>query len=170
KKGGKALYVYARKGEDVEREPRTVHIGAVDVLALDGATATCRIECSGGTYVRTLAHDLGAAVGCGAHLAGLRRTRVGRFRLEDALPLDGVEVKDLIPLRDALPPVPLIPLTSGQTDDIRHGRAVTVEHLLSSAVAALLGPHGEVVGMARVHGNVLQPECVIPGEAMHGQL
>jgi tRNA pseudouridine55 synthase len=168
KKGGKALYVYARRGEEVEREPRTVHIGDFAVLRLEGNTATCRIVCSGGTYVRTLAHDLGEAIGCGAFLSGLRRTHVGRFSLDGAVELDDVDRHHLLPLQDALPPVPLLQLDDVQTAAIRQGRQLVWTSSLDAQVAGLLAPDGSVVGMARVAGNLLQPECVIPSEAPHG--
>lgn len=164
KKDGKPLYAYARKGDEVERDARTVHIGEVETLAVGDATMDVRVSCSGGTYMRTWAHDIGKAIGCGAHLAGLRRTQVGRFSLEEAMSLDSVSPSDLIPLAEALPPVPLVHLSESQVAAIRNGQAVGVGRLGTPPERAvgLLDPAGDVIGMARAEGPVLQPECVIP--------
>jgi tRNA pseudouridine55 synthase len=87
---GKPLYKYARKGQEVEREARPVTIRALEVLAVEGHEVDFSLRCSKGTYVRTLAHDVGRALGCGAHLRALRRTRSGPFRVEDAVALDAL--------------------------------------------------------------------------------
>ncbi len=90
KKDGKKLYELARKGLEVERQPRRITIHELELLP-DAPGENCfslRVVCSKGTYVRTLCHDLGQALGCGATMAALRRTRVGRFSLADAVPLD----------------------------------------------------------------------------------
>jgi len=85
---GTPLYKLARKGQTVEREPRLVHIYDLRILKLELPHVHLRVACSKGTYVRTLCHDIGEMLGCGAHLAGLRRTRSGRFDVKDAKPLD----------------------------------------------------------------------------------
>jgi tRNA pseudouridine55 synthase len=93
KVGGERLYKKARRGEEVERQPRKVHVAGFDLTAFTAGTqpeATLEITCSAGTYVRTLVHDLGHAVGTGAHMTGLRRTRVGGFSEADAIPLQQV--------------------------------------------------------------------------------
>lgn len=162
KKEGKPLYVYARRGEDVEREPRSVYIGEVELLGQEGNDIEVRVVCSGGTYMRTYAHDLGQRLGCGAHLSALRRTRVGKFGIEDAVTLDDVEEGDLLPLAEALPPVPLVSLTYRQVEAIRQGQPVGCLHPPGGVVCGLVGPEGEVVGMARIDGQELHPECVIP--------
>jgi tRNA pseudouridine55 synthase len=167
KKNGKPLYAYARKGEEVERSPRTIHIESIAVEEVEGPDVTLRVICSGGTYMRTLAHDLGQEIGCGAYLAALNRERVGKFHLEDAVSLENISSEDLIPLREALPPVPVVPLNVAQAENVREGRAVTVSKQYAGPVAGLLGPEGSIIGMARVFGNLLQPECVIPGESVH---
>ncbi|MDT7834737.1 tRNA pseudouridine(55) synthase TruB [Aquabacterium sp. OR-4] len=93
KKDGKALYEYARAGIEVERTPRRVTIHAIDMVSWDDAAHTLVIDvrCSKGTYIRTLAEDIGAALGCGAHLAGLRRTASGALRLDSALTLEQLQ-------------------------------------------------------------------------------
>lgn len=88
KRDGRPLYELARQGIEVERQPRAVTIHALELLEFAGDEAVLRVACSKGTYIRTLAIDLGEALGCGAHLIGLRRTEVGRLRLEQAVTLE----------------------------------------------------------------------------------
>jgi len=164
KKEGKPLYAYARKGEEVEREPRRVHIGKFEALSFNKSKVEALIECSGGTYVRTLAHDMGEAIGCGAHLSALRRTRVGRFSLSDAAGLDDVSENDLISLRDALiPPSPFVSLNARQVDAIRHGQSIPAMGISYGVdPVVLLDSSEQVIGMARARDGELHPECVIP--------
>jgi tRNA pseudouridine55 synthase len=88
KVGGVPLYKLARKGVEVERKPRLIHIYSFTFSAYEEPVGTFKIGCTKGTYVRSLAHDLGQKLGCGAHLATLRRLHSGRFDVADALPLD----------------------------------------------------------------------------------
>ncbi|MBI2886291.1 MAG: tRNA pseudouridine(55) synthase TruB [Chloroflexi bacterium] len=88
---GKRLYQYARKGIEVERPPRPVTIYRLDVLAWESPVATVEVECSRGTYTRSLAYDLGQAVGCGAYLKSLVRRQDGEFRVEESVPLADLE-------------------------------------------------------------------------------
>ena len=85
---GRKLYDLARKGVEVERKPRPVTIHALEILEGEGSDFTLRVVCSKGTYVRTLCHDMGKALGCGGTMAGLRRTRVGQFTQENAVTLE----------------------------------------------------------------------------------
>lgn len=107
KVGGERLYKKARKGEVVEREPRRVYVSEYTVLSYAAPDAKIRVRCSRGTYVRSLCHDVGQKLGCGAVLASLRRTMVGEYSLEDALPLSAFTGPDvlserLIPMNKAL--------------------------------------------------------------------
>ncbi len=88
KRQGRPLYELARRGETVERQPRPVTVFALEVLGLALPEVTLRVHCSSGTYVRTLCHDIGQALGCGAHMSALRRTRCGFFSIGDATALD----------------------------------------------------------------------------------
>ena len=90
KKGGVPLYKLARKGLEVPREPRLVHIYSFAFATYQEPLAEFRIACTKGTYVRSLAHDLGQKIGCGAHLAALRRVSSGKFNVADAAPLDAI--------------------------------------------------------------------------------
>ena len=109
---GVPLYKRARKGEEVEREPRFIRVAAFDLLGLTPPTLTFDLHCTKGTYVRTIAHDLGQKLGCGAHLSALRRTGSGKFKIAQCLPLDEIErlslpeiEKRLIPVYEAAPSV-----------------------------------------------------------------
>ena len=90
KKDGVPLYKLARKGIEVEREPRLIHVYNFRFTAYAEPLGQFRVACTKGTYVRSLAHDLGEKLGCGAHLTALRRSASGRFDVADALPLDAV--------------------------------------------------------------------------------
>lgn len=167
KVAGRPLYKAARLGVDVERTPRTVHVARFDLEPLAPSVLHARITCSGGTYVRALAHDLGIAVGCGAHLSKLRRSRVGKFGEDDSVPLDMVQPNDLIPLRGALAPMPLVALDEGQSSRVRDGQRVGLADPPEGEICGLLGTDGEVIGIGRLVGNLVSPECVIPAVA-HG--
>ncbi len=88
--GGKKLYELARKGKEIERAPRTVTVRAFDLVTWVAPLLTVRIMCSSGTYVRALARDVGDALGVGAYVKSLRRTRIGSLRIEDATPIDRI--------------------------------------------------------------------------------
>ena len=107
---GVPLYKLARKGQEVEREPRFITIRKFDLLAMDGPDVTFRIDVSKGTYVRTVAHDLGQKLGCGAYLTSLRRTAINEISVERAVTLDTLQEappsqlgRFLVPVRDHVP-------------------------------------------------------------------
>lgn len=164
KKDGRPLYEYARKGLEVDREEREVWIDALDVEVLPPDRARIAVVCSGGTYVRTLVHDLGEAVGCGAHVTELRRTQVGRFRVEDAIPPEEVSAEHLIPLSEALD-LPMARLTEPQLRLFRNGNPVRMRIREPSPHAAVCDLEGNVVGLARCGVATLEPEIVIPSDA-----
>ncbi|MCH8473824.1 MAG: tRNA pseudouridine(55) synthase TruB [Opitutales bacterium] len=102
---GVPLYKMARKGQEVKREPRFIHISSFKLLAWNPPVMDFRVRCSKGTYVRTLAHDLGEKVGCGAHLSALRRTAIDELRVEDSMPLAELEALPRLELLARLRPV-----------------------------------------------------------------
>jgi tRNA pseudouridine55 synthase len=111
---GVPLYKRARKGEDIEREPRFIRVMSWDLLGFASPRIDFRLRCSKGTYVRTLAHDLGQRLGCGAHLSALRRTATDRFQVSQALTMEQIEAmplpeieRRLIPVHQAVPTVAL---------------------------------------------------------------
>jgi tRNA pseudouridine55 synthase len=112
--GGVPLYKKARQGEEVEREPRFIRVMSWDLLRFASPRLDFRLRCTKGTYVRTLGHDLGTKLGCGAHLTALRRTATDRFHVSQALTLDQIQElsipeieKRLIPVSEAVPSVAL---------------------------------------------------------------
>lgn len=114
KVGGVPLYKKAREGEEVEREPRFIRVAAFELLSFNSPKLTFRLDCTKGTYVRTVAHDLGGKLGCGAHLSALRRTGSGKFNISQCTTLDAIQEmplaeieKRLIHVRDAAPSVVL---------------------------------------------------------------
>ena len=155
-------------------DPVSVTAHAIDIVATDGDTATLRVECSAGFYVRALAHDLGERLGIGAHLVSLRRTRAGDFRLEDALPLEAIERDPdrartaVVPLPDVLPRLPAVRLTDegvrraingcelGQRDGVPGGQR-------AESLVRLLTPAGDLVGVARAGSGpgLLHPAVVL---------
>lgn len=132
---GRKAYDMAREGEEVILEPRKINVYSLELLEWAPPEAVIDVFCSSGTYVRSLANDLGNALGCGAHLVGLRRTKSGRFTLRDAVPLRRLQesflagdwYKFLIPAAEALADWPLIELDADQVELIRHGHRVPAE-------------------------------------------
>jgi tRNA pseudouridine55 synthase len=132
---GRKAYEMARKGEEVELEPRRIQVYSLDVLEWAPPEVVIDVYCSSGTYVRSLANDLGKSLGTGAHLIGLRRTKSGRFSLRDAVPLrrlkEAFDAGDwyryLIPAADALGDWPMIELNADQVELVRHGHRIDAD-------------------------------------------
>jgi len=133
KVGGKPLYKLARQGIEVEREPRKVTIFKASVESADLPLVTILVKCEPGTYMRTLANDLGQALGCGGHLASLVRLESGPFAIQQAVSLDGLTPEaareKLIPLAECLPHFPAIKISRGQETMIRDGVAIEAPQL-----------------------------------------
>jgi tRNA pseudouridine55 synthase len=156
--GGERLYRAARAGRVVEREPVAITVHSIDLVTEDGAAFginddgardfRVRVRCSSGTYIRTLAHDIGARLGVGAHLAALRRTAVGHFTLSRAVTLDEVErgggeghLKVLVSPSDVLAHLPKVVLDEERKRLVMNGRAIS---LLSEEAAGLKGAPPDV--------------------------
>ncbi|MDD3530259.1 MAG: tRNA pseudouridine(55) synthase TruB [Gallionellaceae bacterium] len=157
KRDGRPLYELARKGIEVERQPRRVVVHDIEQVALAGDRLTLRVHCGKGVYVRTLAEDIGAALGCGAHLAALRREAVGPFDIGDAVTL--AELADMeVATRDGLllPPDCLIDDLARLDLDIEsawqvcHGQAVWHAGLQVGDLLRLYDPAGRFLGVAEV--------------------
>ena len=162
KRQGRPLYAYARAGEDVDPPEREVLIQKIEVLETTEDTATLKVAGSTGFYVRSLAHDLGQALACGAYLKALTRTRAGVFELRNAVPVEEAGPQHLIPLRNALEPIPALDLDPAQVEDVRQGRTLILPETPNSEELALCDPSGHVFALGRVAGNRVHPECVIP--------
>ncbi len=131
KRDGRPLYELARKGIEVERDARSVTIYAIDLLDFASDSLTIRVACSKGTYIRVLAADIGAALGCGAHLSALRRTRVGELNLQGAVTLAELEALDeagrvthLQPVDALLHTLPVLTVEGEAAERFRHGNPV----------------------------------------------
>ncbi len=149
KHAGKPLYRYARDGVEIDRAPRRVHIGVLDISAVQGSVIHATIRCSKGTYIRVLAEDIGRALGCGACLAALTRTSVGDFRLEAAIGLAELEemgpeaaLLQLKPTDALLEPLPRVDLDDRQQSRLSTGQAVALASTHGSGLARLYGPSG----------------------------
>jgi tRNA pseudouridine55 synthase len=158
KVGGKRAYTLAREGQAVELAPRNVRIDRFDVLAIrrqDGLVdVDVEVECSSGTYVRALARDVGAALSVGGHLTALRRTRVGRFGLEQARTLDVLaeEPRLSYSLDEAcLQSFPRRDLSASEAEDTRHGRALPPAGV--DGVYAATAPDGHVIALLQDQQN-----------------
>ncbi|HEX2576359.1 MAG TPA: tRNA pseudouridine(55) synthase TruB [Aquihabitans sp.] len=127
KVGGRRLHELARQGIEVERDARPVTIHALEVApgsAGEAEVFTLAVTCSSGTYVRTLAADLGTALGGGAHLRNLRRTAVGPFTLDDAVPLEGVDPERVRPMLDAVRHLHAVAVDDARAADVRVGKVL----------------------------------------------
>ena len=128
---GERLYNLARKGREVERKPRpvTIHdLRVIDFVAGDRPEATLAIHSSGGTYIRTLIHDIGQRLGCGAHMKTLRRTEAGGFSETDAVPLDDLGTEHLRPVADAVRQLFRFEVDDDAVKIIANGRPLNLGH------------------------------------------
>lgn len=174
---GERLYRLARQGKQVERPPRRVTIYRLEVEKVDLplGEVTFTVRCSQGTYIRTLAADLGAALGCGAHLSALRRLQVGPFRLEEALTLEELEeagaeavLPRLIPLSQCLPGLRQVSVDLREAAKLRQGQAVRrpLADFRPQELVRVMAA-GRLLALARIRprdsGVVLAPVRVLAG-------
>jgi tRNA pseudouridine55 synthase len=151
---GRKAYEMAREGEEVDLLPRKIQVYNLELLEWAQPEAVIDVYCSSGTYVRSLAHDLGEMLGCGAHLVGLRRTKSGRFTLRDAVPLrklkehfdNGTWYQLLIPAAEALSDWKAIELSQEQVEAVRHGHRIPAEQSTSKMVRGI-SQQGELVAL-----------------------
>lgn len=170
KVGGERLHAKARRGEVVEREPRTVTVQAIELDEFrpgERAEAAFTVTCAGGTYVRTIAHDLGRALGVGGSLTALRRLETGGFTLDDALELDEVEQLGekrelwdrLVPLADALRLLPTETVTDDLSRRLVHGQKMPA--CGRSGSYAVYTTDGGLVGVYTDDGDQARPAVVM---------
>lgn len=158
KKDGQPLYKLARQGIEIEREARDVVIEAFDMLDfIPGERAFCQVfvRCSKGTYIRSLAEDLGASLGVGAHLTALRRTEAGPFDLSDAMTLEQVQsagqdlVARLLPIDAGLQYLTRLTLGEQEIEKLLQGQRVNVLNNANSGIVRVARASGEFVGLAK---------------------
>jgi tRNA pseudouridine55 synthase len=152
---GRKAYEMARQGEEVELAPRKITVHHLEVLEWAPPEVVIDVHCSSGTYVRSLANDLGTALGCGAYLVGLRRTKSGRFSLRDATPLRKLQeafhagnwYQYLIPAAEALAEWPAVELNPDEVEDVRHGHRVKAAPDAQPGMVRGVSTQGELVAL-----------------------
>ena len=168
---GIPLYEYIRKGITIVREPRRVVIHELHLIGRDGDSMQISVRCSKGTYVRTLAEDIGEALGCGAHLTALRRTAIAHFSLEDAYDLQRLtamndEQRDacILPLVCLMPDMPKLHLDAVSVRRLSQGQRLALDTGLPDGKIALYGPQG-FIGVGMQQGRRIAPERLMSGAA-----
>ena len=165
---GRRAYDLARRGEEVALKPRTVDVYRIELIALAGRELKLEIECGSGTYVRSIGRDLGELLGCGAVMSELVRTRIGAFRLEDAIALDALTRETfadaLLPAAMAVSDLRRYQCTAGDLESIRRGRPIQAPDLAGAAGAmvAVVAPDGSLAALAEheAAARMLQPRQV----------
>jgi tRNA pseudouridine55 synthase len=164
---GRKAYELAREGEEVELAPRKITVHHLEILEWAPPEVVIDVHCSSGTYVRSLANDLGNALGCGAYLVGLRRTKSGRFSLREATPLRKLQeafhagnwYQYLIPAAEALAEWPAVELTPDDVENIRHGHRIHAGAEAKPGMVRGVSTQGELVAlMDLVTGETGEPE------------
>ena len=179
KQGGKPLYKFAREGRDVERKSRRVVIKQLELRAFRGGEkpeVDIYLECSKGTYVRSIAEDLGRALGCGAHVSALRRTQAGPFGIEDSVSLSTLEALKrseqlaqmdalLLPADTALGGLPLVQLSESGGFYMRQGQPVQVPNAPCDGMVRVALETGEFLGVGEIldDGRVAPRRLIVAG-------
>ncbi len=161
RKGGERLYVLARRGEIFEPEPRRVVVERIDVLSWEAPRLRLRVICGAGTYIRSLARDIGDVLDTGGYLHALRRTGSGTIGLEEAMPLDGLRDRDdveraLLPPDRAVIDWPALLLDGPEAALIVTGRPIEHQSGAEGSVR-LYGSSGDLVALGRVVSGQIQP-------------
>jgi tRNA pseudouridine55 synthase len=155
---GRKAYEMAREGEEVELAPRKITVHHLEVLEWAPPEVVIDVHCSSGTYVRSLANDLGVMLGCGAYLVGLRRTKSGRFSLRDSVPLRKLQeaftagnwYQYLIPAAEALGDWPAVELSPDEVEGVRHGHRVKVDGEPEVTKVRGVSTQGELVALMEI--------------------
>jgi tRNA pseudouridine55 synthase len=157
KVGGRKLYEAARAGERLEGEPRPIRVDAFELAAFDPPDASFRVTCSAGTYVRVLAADVGAALHTGAHLTALRRTAIGPFIAEDAVPPD--RPGRPLPIETAVRHLPRLDLDPDEAVAAAHGRPLGPVGL--PGPYAVFDPESRLIGVYADDGPRARPQVIL---------
>jgi len=168
---GKPLYEYIRKGETIERELRDVVIHELLLNSFSGNKMDITVRCSKGTYIRTLAEDIGGELGCGAHLIGLRRTAIAHFDLKNSYTLQQLEEMTdverdacILPLESLMPDMPRLQLDAVQVQRLAQGQRLGLDTGLPDGKISLHGPMG-FIGVGLLQGRRLAPERLLSNVA-----
>ena len=151
---GRALYEYAREGVDIARQSRIIHISNITVENFEADIAQITVTCSKGTYIRTLAEDIGATLGCGAHLIGLRRTETAGYLLPQAVTIEQLEAMSiearaalLLPVDSAIESLPVVTLNADAAFYLMQGQAVWQAGKMPSGDMRLYDEHNNFLGL-----------------------
>jgi len=166
---GQPLYKYARKGIEIERAARPVTVHKIEIMSCAIDRFSIRVDCSKGTYIRVLAEDIGEMLGCGAHLIGLRRTRVGAFILDPAITLDSVETlteierdAKLLPVDSLVASLPKIALEPDAAHYLKQGQAIWLAKLTLHQRFRIYDEKHQFIGVGEVsEEGKLQPTRLI---------
>lgn len=167
---GVPAYKLARKKKQVELQPVQVEVRELEILSLSGDRAQFRSRVASGTYLRSIAHELGRALGVGAHLASLRRTASGEFSLEDARTLEQLEAaaeageleREFVHPRRVLPAFPSVTVADDLAAKVRHGIAVNLPEMSKAKFVKVFVGQSELIAIAtRVAGTLFHPKVVL---------
>ena len=169
KVGGQKLYQLARQGQSVDVQPRRVQIYAIDILAWNSPVIELDVVCGAGTYIRSLAHDIGQALGVGAYLSGLRRTASGDFKISDSISLDKITEGDdwlrhIIPPYAALCHFPHLTLGIGEIQRIRQGQFIQRRTDIDAAEVFAFTPDKQLAAILKPQGQLWKPHKVFLGQ------
>ncbi len=174
KRDGRPYYEYARKGIEIDRPARQVDIDALVLAAWHRPQATLQVTCSKGTYIRVLAEDVGAALGCGAHLSALRRTAAGGFVLADAVTLDQLADRSadarmalLLPAEALLAALPLLDVDAAAATALRNGRQVAAPGQKPGRYRCH-DPQRALIGVVEVEAGALRATRLCRTDGMRG--
>ena len=166
---GKALYKYAREGLEIERKARHVTIQDITVVSLHGSDAVVNVRCSKGTYIRTLAEDIGSTLGCDAHLTGLRRTETAGYNIQDALRIDqletlSIEQRDqlLLPVDSAIDMLPKVDISADAAYYFRKGQAIWEPGQIPDGSLRIYEDGGAFIGLGmRMQDGKIGPKRLV---------
>ena len=158
KVNGQKLYDLARKGKEVERQPREIEIFKLECLEFNGNEARLLVHCSKGTYIRTLCKDIGDALGCGGCMAALRRVTAGEYTIDEAVPLDKLVAAEnpenyLRPVDSMFRNYPAVTLTANQEKRCRNGNSFSVTH--ADGTYRAYGQNGDFLMLAKVENGIM---------------
>src|ERR1043165_5916594 len=157
--GGVPSYKFARANQAVEIAPVKVEVRKFELVNLQTPFAAFRVVCSAGTYVRSLVHELGRQLGCGAHLTALRRTRSGDFRIENAFKLEQISDEKVVPMDHLLSSWPRIEVSEAEEIKIIHGNEIRA--VSAGTLARIFNKKGEFIALASLQSGWARPRLVL---------
>jgi tRNA pseudouridine55 synthase len=176
KLGGKRLYQIARNGQVVERKSRLIHISSIDILGMEKNDLNIRVTCSKGTYLRSLAFDLGEQLGCGAHIAALQRERVGEFHVQESIQIGmfrksesrDLLTRHLISMNDALQHMPMVRIDTLGRKRIEHGTQISWKHVIEpdewhchQKKVRIISEDQRLIGLGMIDESLVRPQQIL---------